>query len=94
MKVRATYVGTLTVTDPDTQAPVDLQVYKDPESEGMFAVDVSFLDQETCVVPSPFNEGTKLVCLEPGMDEAEELESIWTHQTGEDDFDETEDEDW
>ena len=72
MKVKATYVTTVTVTDPDSGSPVDIQVYKDPESEAMFGVDASFLDQVTFTMPSPFNKGTVLVCMEPGEDEEDE----------------------
>jgi hypothetical protein len=49
------------VIDPDTGNEVDLCVYKDPQSGGMFAVDFSFVDQDTDVVPNPFIPGEVLV---------------------------------
>lgn len=39
----AHYITEVTVTDPDSNAPVEVAVYKDPVSGGMFAVDSSFL---------------------------------------------------
>lgn len=51
----------VTVVDPDTGDDVDLCVYKDPVSGGMFAVDFSFIDQDTDVVPNPFIPGEVLV---------------------------------
>ena len=41
---KAYFVTELTVTDPDSKAPVELEVYKH-EDGGMFAVDSSFLEQ-------------------------------------------------
>lgn len=81
MKIKAVYVKEVLVHDPDTNGDVDLQVYKDPESGGMFAVDASYLDQLNSKIPSPFNKGTTLVCLEPGMREGFEDDKEW------DDFD-------
>jgi len=40
----AKFVVELTVIDPDTKLPVELEVYKH-ENGGMFGVDSSFLDQ-------------------------------------------------
>lgn len=41
---KAYFVVEITVTDPDSKLPVELEVYKH-ENGGMFAVDSSFLDQ-------------------------------------------------
>lgn len=41
---KANYVTEITVTDPDTNAPVAVAIYKDETSGGMFGVDASFLD--------------------------------------------------
>jgi hypothetical protein len=65
------FVGEVTVTDPDTQADVTLEVYKH-ENGGMFAVDSSFLAQEfeedeTPVLPDPFgkiNDTVELITIE------------------------------
>lgn len=40
----AKFVEEITVTDPDSGAPVELSVFKHPNG-GMFAVDSSYLDQ-------------------------------------------------
>lgn len=58
--VEATYVRDVSVTDPDSGLVVDLEVWKDPESGGMFAIDASFVDQVNEVVVSPFNSQRRL----------------------------------
>jgi len=40
---KANYITEITVTDPDTNAPVEVAIYKDIRSGGMFGVDASFL---------------------------------------------------
>lgn len=60
-EAEAKYVTDVTVTDPDTNLPVTLAVFKDSRTGGMLAIDASFLDQDdTDVVPSPFYEDVKL----------------------------------
>jgi hypothetical protein len=56
---KAYFVKEITVTDPDSKMPVELEVYKH-ENGGMFAVDSSFLDQvartddfDRPIVPDP-----------------------------------------
>lgn len=44
MSYRAKFVKEITVEDPDTGAPIEMEVYKH-ENGGMFAIDSSFLDQ-------------------------------------------------
>lgn len=40
----AKYVSDITVTDPDTNEPIEITVFKE-EGGGMFAVDASFIEQ-------------------------------------------------
>ena len=60
--LKAKYVKFIEVTDPDTGAEVELEVYKDPESGAMFAIDSTFLEQVRQVIPSPFNPGNDQLC--------------------------------
>ena len=58
----AEFVKEVTVTDPDSKAPVDMCVFKHNETGGMFAVDSSYLDQyfdddTNPVIQDPFNDG-------------------------------------
>lgn len=71
-RVTAIYVSDITVTDPQTQLPIELEVFKDPESGAMFAIDASFTEQIANVVPSMFNKGTKIRCQVPGAEEEDE----------------------
>ena len=61
----AKYVTDITVTDPDTNLPVELAVFKDEVSGGMFAIDASFLESDTLdergAISSPFDENVILV---------------------------------
>jgi len=55
----------ITVTDPDSQSPVELSVFKH-EGGGMFAIDSSYLIQEfeddlDPVIPDPFNADDILI---------------------------------
>jgi hypothetical protein len=44
-KVKAIYAGDISVKDPESRKNmIDLEVFKDPESGGMFAIDASFTD--------------------------------------------------
>jgi hypothetical protein len=54
----AKYTTSITVTDPDSKAPVELSVFKH-ENGGMFAIDSSYLDQSfdddiDPEIPDPF----------------------------------------
>lgn len=56
--LKARFVEEITVTDPDTKAPIEMEVYKHPNG-GMFAIDSSYLDQccgNPPVIPDPFAE--------------------------------------
>ncbi len=52
----ANFVEIITVTDPETQGDVELEVYKDSASGAMFAIDSSYLEQVSDEIPSPFNK--------------------------------------
>ncbi len=55
------FVMEITVPDPDTGEPIAVEIWKDPESGGLFGVDASFLDQvREDGIPSPFNAETRL----------------------------------
>jgi hypothetical protein len=62
---KANFVNQITVVDPDTNADVQLSVYKH-QNNGMFAMDSSFIDQmlgddfDRIVIPDPFEEGYML----------------------------------
>jgi metal-dependent HD superfamily phosphatase/phosphodiesterase len=63
MSNRAKFVKEIEIEDPDTGAPVQLEVYKH-ENGGMFAIDASFIDQvadETelmeSIIMDPFSHG-------------------------------------
>jgi hypothetical protein len=53
--IEARFITQITITDPDSHAPVELEVWKDPSSGGLFGIDASFLDQIEEHVASPFN---------------------------------------
>ena len=55
----AKFVEEITVIDPDTKLPVEIDVFKH-ENGGMFAMDASYLEQcfeddESVIVPNPFH---------------------------------------
>jgi hypothetical protein len=58
--VNATYVTAISVTDPDTGGKVDVEIWKDPSSDGIFGIDASFLDQVSESIASPYNPGVML----------------------------------
>ena len=56
---KAIWIDKVTVTDPETQLPVDIEIYKH-KNGGMFGIDSSYLDQcfdddEDIVIPDPFS---------------------------------------
>jgi len=53
--MKAKFVKIINVIDPDTGGYVELEVWKDPTSGGLFALDSSFLDQVEDSIVSPFN---------------------------------------
>lgn len=50
------YLQDVDILDPDSKGYVTLSVYKDPKSGGVFAIDSSYLDQVTDIVPLPFTK--------------------------------------
>lgn len=52
--VMAIHAGDVTVADPETGASIEMEVFKDPLSGGMVAVDASYLDQASESFNSPF----------------------------------------
>jgi len=65
---KAFYIETIKVIDPDTHAQVELEVYKDEESGGLFAIDASYLEQVLLKmsdgIPSPFNKSQMLQLID------------------------------
>ena len=53
----ASYVGEVSIVDPDSKAPVELSIYKDRRSSGVFGIDCSYLEtlSEDDPVREPFN---------------------------------------
>lgn len=71
----AVYVTEVTVNDPNTSAPVELSVYKDSTSGGMFGIDSSFVDQMDLEhVTSPFNPEYTLELVELTDEQREDIE--------------------
>lgn len=63
---QAVFVTEVTVTDPDSGMPVEVSIYKDTVSGGLFGVDTSYvlsLGDEGTVI-EPFN-GQSVLLLEP-----------------------------
>jgi hypothetical protein len=65
--VNACFITQIVVTDPDTRAPVEMEVWKDPTSDGLFAIDASFLDAIAEEIPSPFNPHIRLHLREDAL---------------------------
>lgn len=55
------YIKDITVIDPDTLNEVDLEIWKDNETGGMFGVDISFLDHSDGEYYSPFTGEMQLL---------------------------------
>jgi len=60
-KVKSIYIEEYIVIDPDTGSDVHIEIYKDVESGGLFAIDSSFIEQISHEIPSPFNSNTALI---------------------------------
>lgn len=53
----AQYVCNVTVIDPQTGLPVEVAMYKDMSTNGIFGIDASFIEQEEPEqVKSPFSD--------------------------------------
>ena len=54
------YVSSVTVIDPDTNAPVELEIRKELHTQAMIGIDASFLEQDVGPVYDPYNPHTEL----------------------------------
>jgi hypothetical protein len=54
---KAKYIQTVSVLDPDSLASVDVSIYKDLESHGLFGIDSSYILtlSDNDPVKNPFN---------------------------------------
>ena len=62
---KAKFVTSVTVIDPDSGGEVNVEIYKDSQSDGMFGIDSSFVEQvfdedEPVLLPSLFNENNTI----------------------------------
>lgn len=76
--MKYTYIQEVFVTDPDSQGDVHLEVWKDNESGGIFAIDASFLEQLNEFY-NPFNgdhEETATALPDNGVEQDWMLESL------------------
>jgi len=64
-KIAAKFVKEITVTDPDSGGDVEVELWKDPDTGGIFGVDSSFLDQVRDEVPCPFDRDAVMVLETP-----------------------------
>jgi len=53
--IKTKNVSTVTVTDPDSKLPVDIQILK-MESGAMVGIDASFIEQDTGDIYSPYDK--------------------------------------
>lgn len=60
----ANFIKTITVIDPDSNADVDVCIYKEQTGGGMFGVDASYVEQEIGEVISPHGNG-ELELIDP-----------------------------
>jgi hypothetical protein len=60
-KIRSRFVIVVTVTDPDSNLPVDVEIRK-LENGAMMGIDASYLDQDVGPVYSPFDRNME-VCI-------------------------------
>jgi len=61
-------IKTITVTDPDTNEPIEVTLFKHEQSNGIFAIDTSYIEQvfgddEDVIINDPFNEDIKIKLL-------------------------------
>jgi len=57
----AKFVQEFTLADPDTGEAIRMEVYKDPTSNALFAIDASYREQNAGPVRSPYH-GRELNC--------------------------------
>ena len=58
-QIKSKFVQVVTVTDPDTKLPVEVEIRK-LETGGMVGIDASYLEQEVGPVYSPFDKGIEI----------------------------------
>ena len=63
---KALLVSEVTVVDPTTEGEVQVSIFKDETSGGMFGIDSSYIEQnfdedEDVIIKSPFNEGQEVL---------------------------------
>ena len=56
------FIKCVTVTDPDSHAPVQVEIRKDMVTGAMVGIDCSYLEQEVGPVCDPYNLGCRLDC--------------------------------
>jgi len=61
-------IKTITVTDPDRNYPVEITLFKHEQSNGIFAIDTSYIEQvfdddEIIIINDPFNSDYKVKLL-------------------------------
>lgn len=61
--VIAIFVTEISVIDPISNLPVEIEIWKDPISGGLFGIDTSFLDQVSEGIVSPFAVDEDIVLL-------------------------------
>lgn len=67
IKVFAKHIKVIEVTDPDTGATVEVEIFKDPQSGAIFGIDSTFLVQQSEQVYSPYNGTQKIDCSDTGF---------------------------
>ena len=64
-EITCIFIKEISVIDPDTGNDIEVEIWKDPESGGIFGIDSSFLELVNEEIPSPFNFGTSILkCAE------------------------------
>lgn len=65
--VEAIFIKEITVVDPDSKSDVEVEIWKDPVTGGIFGIDASFLESlEINVIVSPFDRKVRLRLSSPG----------------------------
>jgi hypothetical protein len=57
MNEKTVYVTTVTVVDPDTKLPVEIEIHKCVDSGAMVGIDASYLATDIEDVRNPYNDG-------------------------------------
>ncbi len=62
-KATASFITEIIITDPDSGGNVSLEVWKDSQSGGIFAIDSSYLEQVNNTIPNVFGNNGELIHL-------------------------------